>query len=304
MPALSRRVLSYVNISVDEYNREIEKYFGESPELINLLRQQEGMYSRLGGREFCISTGNVLFRYRENPDKKQVYVVGLIAKKGRMVPSDLRDVLSIVDDFFEKLKDGWTILASVNSNSRKLIEHIKRKARHQGIPIKEVSHGEMGFLNRPEFTFETIELKKEANANTIGAAMQSSDLVSEVFSELQSRYFFQLIRPKISFVDNLGCMGKTVYNPETAAVRVELNSKVKNSKKLLRQILAHELIHVYLYQKYGEALDQHGEHFKFMADRINLSEGDSYVTVFADDMCFASTLRNNIIYALAKIMEG
>lgn len=107
-------------------------------------------------------------------------------------------------------------------------------------------------------------------------------LLNSVYTELQGRYFFQLLMPEIVFVKTDAFLGNTVFDPACGRVQVQLHDALRKAPELLRQVLAHELIHAYLYQKYGEDVARHGEHFDFMAYRINQDNGENYVAQFGE----------------------
>jgi hypothetical protein len=65
-----------------------------------------------------------------------------------------------------------------------------------------------------------------------------------------------------------------------------VNKDIANNQDLLRQTLAHEIIHHHLYQEYGNEVAKHGEHFSLLADRINKKEGENFVSQFADETDF------------------
>jgi 8-oxo-dGTP pyrophosphatase MutT (NUDIX family) len=107
-------------------------------------------------------------------------------------------------------------------------------------------------------------------------------LVEAIFEELQKKYFYQLQRPEIVFVGSDTFLGNTVFDPNTGRIQVQLHEFLIEAPGLLKQVMAHELIHAYLYQKYGEDVARHGEHFNFMAHRINQDFGDGYVAQFGE----------------------
>jgi len=121
----------------------------------------------LGGTEHCISTGNVMFRYIVNDKKQHIYIVGIIAKEGKILPKDIMDIKGAMADFVKKVAEGWVIYASVNSNSRSLIDRVKRLAAKVGHKeIFEKSLGKIGFLDKPEFTFDTIVIATDKDKLT------------------------------------------------------------------------------------------------------------------------------------------
>jgi hypothetical protein len=108
-------------------------------------------------------------------------------------------------------------------------------------------------------------------------------LVDEIYNELRTTYFFQLQRPEIVFVGSDTYLGNTVFDSASGRTQVQLHEYLIEIPELLKQVMAHELIHAYLYQKYGEDVARHGEHFNFMAHRINQDFGDNYVAPFGEN---------------------
>jgi hypothetical protein len=145
-----------IEIPPNEYQKEVTKYFGESPELIDQLNMEEKNYKNLGGIEHCISTGNVMFRYRENELKKYIFIIGIIAKSGRIEAKDLIDVKEVHNQFVNKILNGWVIVASVNNNSKRMIDKIIKLVEHKGKHVYQKHLGTSKWLDRPDFTFDTV----------------------------------------------------------------------------------------------------------------------------------------------------
>jgi len=146
-----------IEIPKEEYRAEIEKYFCKSPELIEQLNLEEEIYRHLG-TEHCISTGNIMFRYRENELKKHLYIVGIVAKSGRIEPQDLLDIRNVSKQFVEKLLNGWVVIASVNSNSRRMIDRLKDSVFKLGKEVFEKSLGKSQWRETPDYKFDTIAI--------------------------------------------------------------------------------------------------------------------------------------------------
>jgi len=147
-----------IEIPAEEYQYEVTKYFGKSHELIRQLNLEEKNYKNLGGVEHCISTGNVMFRYRENELKKHIFIIGIIARSGKIEPKDLVDVKEIHTQFVNKILNGWIIIASVNQNSKRMVDRIKKLVEQKGKKVHEKHLGSSKWLDRPDFTFNTILL--------------------------------------------------------------------------------------------------------------------------------------------------
>lgn len=155
---------AFDDLPLQTYDREVEDYFQKSPELLDTLEQQKQQYQRLGGVEKCISVGNSLyFCYREHEAKKHIYVIGIISRqKGKIGLGDLIGLFhgsrKLLEEFKEKLQTGWVMFASVNSNSRRIVNKLKKISASEGVPLYEHDYGKHAFIEDPEYTFHTIAL--------------------------------------------------------------------------------------------------------------------------------------------------
>lgn len=89
----------------------------------------------------------------------------------------------------------------------------------------------------------------------------------------------------VEIVDGVDYLGKTIWkkNGENdPTTKIEINRSIVQNKDLLRQTLAHEIIHHHLYQTFGNDVAKHGEHFNLYADKINAKEGDNFISQYAD----------------------
>lgn len=108
--------------------------------------------------------------------------------------------------------------------------------------------------------------------------------------ELLSTYIpEQKNRPSIEIVDGVTFLGKTTWingNGKGSPTKIVVNKELVSNDDLLRQTLAHEIIHHHLYQKYGNKVAKHGEYFNLFADKINVKEGKNFVSQYADNTEF------------------
>ena len=84
-------------------------------------------------------------------------------------------------------------------------------------------------------------------------------------------------------------LGKTTWTEngdKKPVTKIIVNKDITNNEDILRQTLAHEIIHHHLYQTYGNKVSKHGEHFGMFADRINAKEGENFVSQYADHTNF------------------
>jgi len=116
-----------------------------------------------------------------------------------------------------------------------------------------------------------------------------SQKIHKMINELLNTYIpEEKNRPTIEIVYNVHYLGKTVWKEtgDANATHIVINNNIVKNDSLLRQVLSHEIIHHHLYQKYGNDVAKHGEHFDELAARINAKEGEDYVTEFANDTAF------------------
>jgi len=98
-------------------------------------------------------------------------------------------------------------------------------------------------------------------------------------------------RPIVELVSNASFLAKTVWRKKDglpATIVVLVNTEILNNEDILRQVLAHEIIHVHLYSKFGKEVAKHGEHFNYLADKINQKEGKNYISQYADHTDFVA----------------
>jgi len=115
--------------------------------------------------------------------------------------------------------------------------------------------------------------------------------ISEIIDELFMKYFADLaVRPTFEMVTDVEFLGNTVATMVDGGIHtnIQINEKIADDTKLLRQTLAHELIHHFLYQTYGLDAGGHDERFQAVADKINAVEGENYIASTANDTAFAA----------------
>lgn len=123
---------------------------------------------------------------------------------------------------------------------------------------------------------------------TMMAGLQT-DVVVKIIDDLLNKYIpEEKSRPLVEILDHADYLAKTTYRMENgvSVTKIEVRKDISENTNVLRQVLAHEIIHHHLYQKFGKKVSRHGEHFNWYAQKINEKEGENFVTVFADDTDF------------------
>lgn len=139
-----------------------------------------------------------------------------------------------------------------------------------------------------------IKLRKIEGGKATGDGNTERSLqmkrIYETIDELLLRYIpEEKTRPSAEIVYKVNYMGKTTWRPmagENDYTHITVNHKIVDNPDILRQVLAHEIIHHHLYQTYGKDVAKHGEHFEMIADKINAKEGKNFVTEFANHTKF------------------
>jgi len=122
----------------------------------------------------------------------------------------------------------------------------------------------------------------------VGADTQRATQMKKIYDtidELLTRYIpEESNRPTAEIVNDVKYLGKTTFKmlDDKAKTHIIVNHKIIEDSNLLRQVLAHEIIHHHLYQKYHSEVADHGEMFDIFASRINKKEGKNFVTEFAN----------------------
>jgi len=211
---------------------------------------------------------------------RQVLDDGTVIDK---TPEVLPDYMRAKADWLDKLPGGLA--------DDKTPEDFDPKALREGILI-ELEHTsdkklaqEITMDHLTEDNAYYVKLKKiEGSGGNTERAMQM-ERIYDMIDELLLRYIpEEKSRPSAEIVYDVDYMGKTTWKPMGGKnyTHISINHKVVNNLDMLRQVLAHEVIHHHLYQKYGKDVGKHGEHFEMIAERMNAKEGKNFVTEFAN----------------------
>lgn len=133
-----------------------------------------------------------------------------------------------------------------------------------------------------------IKLRKVEGSGNTERSLQMKRIY-ETIDELLLRYIpEEKSRPSAEIIYDVDYLGKTTWKTMGGKhyTHITVNHKIVDNPDLLRQVLAHEIVHHHLYQKYGKEVAKHGEHFEMIADRINSKEGKHFVTEFANNTNF------------------
>lgn len=108
--------------------------------------------------------------------------------------------------------------------------------------------------------------------------------VDQIVQDLIDVHFPGMEVPTIEPVKTSDFLGETLYTDGKPYIRI--NDVVFYNPRLFKQVLAHELIHYFLYKTYGSGVDQHGPEFKEIAKAINEIEGKDYISETANGTKF------------------
>ena len=138
---MKMKTLKELKVGNDKsYKDALKKYYYEiAPGLINLVDEEEEQISAILGADSLkileTDSGNLIIKYMETEDS--IGITGMISKRGMISARDLPDILKLYAMLIEKLEDGKTMFASVNSNSKKLVDGLIRRAKTKGVTINK-----------------------------------------------------------------------------------------------------------------------------------------------------------------------
>jgi 8-oxo-dGTP pyrophosphatase MutT (NUDIX family) len=114
--------------------------------------------------------------------------------------------------------------------------------------------------------------------------------INYIIDDLLNKYIpQQKKRPQFEITDEDSYLAKTVWDGTNT--KILISNDIIDDEDVLRQVLAHEIIHHHLYTKYGKDVARHGEHFEFLANKINEVEGNNFVSKYADNTKFKTTAK-------------
>jgi hypothetical protein len=106
--------------------------------------------------------------------------------------------------------------------------------------------------------------------------------VEKLYQELRLLYFPTLPeKVSLKVVPGVDWLGQTVKKEDP---EIHLSDKVLEDMLVCRRVLTHEMVHLFLYLLCGNDVANHGETFQEIAKKINISEGEGYVSEFGDNI--------------------
>lgn len=258
-------------------------------------------------QEIIIEPG--VYDIKEEPTSKQsaLYAVCLNSTKPSHYLEDYNSARDMAKQYstwslIKKYEDGYKSL-SFCSPYMKILDMVQGDCglgayRRGAYHIKDIPG------NLEDKILKWIDIHYPKPPDTITAAVRHSTVVCgsksvsnysnfkwvyPVVEELMKKYFPKCNEnPIIRLGGNSNLEGdtlaKTIYNKKDGTSSIILHKSILEDPSLTRQVLAHELIHHYLFSI--GITDVHGQEFKELADRINEVEGPGYVTDIADKTNF------------------
>lgn len=120
-------------------------------------------------------------------------------------------------------------------------------------------------------------LKRRHIKGGVVTELPSADPTAAIISSLIMEHFPNIDPPKYKFVKDLDCIAKTVVSDDSIEIRI---NQAIYDPRLLRRILAHELLHCWLHHNMGDLDSDHETSFNKKAASINKIEGKDYIRPF------------------------
>lgn len=109
----------------EEYDELLDKYWGKDGNFANSVKRGDEAIESMVGPAVVESSGNVLVKYTET--EQAMYVFGMLSKSGRMTKEDQPDARLWLNRLAKViLKQGKTVLTSLNQFSRPMIDNLRK----------------------------------------------------------------------------------------------------------------------------------------------------------------------------------
>jgi len=128
---------------------------------------------------------------------------------------------------------------------------------------------------------ETFEVGASGNSERATQMKKIYDTIDEILLQYIPE---QMNRPSAEILYNVDYLGKCTWQKigDKSRTHITVNHKIIHDDSLLRQVLAHEVIHHHLYHEFENEVEVHGEMFQMFADMINAKEGENFIHQYAN----------------------
>jgi hypothetical protein len=151
---------AYAEAPASEYSAAVKPWLRDlSPGLSDMIDLMEPMYDMIGDRKTIKSaSGNFLAQYVEDEDDN-LYLIGVASPSQKLRREDVADFKDMVALLLSKLVSGKTLVTTPHENSMRMLDHVVREAKKQGIELQVEKGVKSAFGNKPELRYQQVEVR-------------------------------------------------------------------------------------------------------------------------------------------------
>lgn len=151
---------AYAETAAADYSAAVKPWLQNlSPGLSDMIDMMEPLYDLIGDRKTIKSaSGNFLAQYVEDEDDN-LYLIGVASPSQKLRREDVTDFKDMVALLLSKLTSGKTLVTTPHENSMRMLDHVVREAKKQGIELQVEKGMKSAFGNKPELRYQQVEVR-------------------------------------------------------------------------------------------------------------------------------------------------
>ena len=151
---------AYAETDASDYSSAVTPWLKNlSPGLSDMIDMMEPMYDMIGDRKTIKSaSGNFLAQYVED-NYDNLYLIGIASPSQKLRRGDVADFKDMVALLLSKLTSGKTRVTTPHENSMRMLDHVVREAKKQGIELDVEKGMKSAFGNKPELRYQQVEVR-------------------------------------------------------------------------------------------------------------------------------------------------
>lgn len=133
------------------------RLYGTDSPLIGWSQMSEQMVESASGKRFETyrsDDGNLVIRYLDNDD--EIIISGFLSERGKIVRGNLKDIQGWMGDLLERMKEGATVIASLNKYSKPIMQRLLKDLEESG---KRVRQDSFNVVEYGTDSWETLAMK-------------------------------------------------------------------------------------------------------------------------------------------------
>ena len=139
-----------------EYIETFNNVFDWSQKTRSMVSSGDGGLSSIGltPKVMKSDADNLIIKYANDENKKIIYMIGLMAKSGKLKREDLPDYRLWINRLMDYLRDDYIMITTANKFSQKLIEKLKS----MGVKSNKITELKTGDSDYEDFAHLELSL--------------------------------------------------------------------------------------------------------------------------------------------------